>query len=157
MSLEIAPMLFLGTLGVDHSYAGTLLKATRGYEVGDERELSQVARKTGVGGERDVLCVATLWCLSLGSGTCSQLLGTNQPCSKARTNEAFLEIMITLCCLPSTDLRRDLVEIDDRAGRGFYIVQVKLQDVELYNSMVIDPECSYVVSRGRWNSVVFAS
>ena len=89
MSLEIGPLLFLGTLGVDRSYAGTLLKTTRGYEVGDERELSQVARKMGVGGGRDVLHTAAWWCLSLGPGTCSQLPGTGQPCSKARTNEVF--------------------------------------------------------------------
>lgn len=71
VSLEIAPVLFLGTLGVEHSYAGTLLKATRGYEVGNERELSQVACKMGVGGGRDVLHAAALWCLSLSPGTCS--------------------------------------------------------------------------------------
>lgn len=65
--------------------------------------------------------------------------------------------MITLCCLPSTDLRRDLIKIDDRAGRGFYTVQVKLQDVELCHSIVIDPDCSYVVGRGRWNLVVFCA
>jgi hypothetical protein len=63
--------------------------------------------------------------------------------------------MITLCCLPSTDLRRDLIEIEDRAGRGFYTVQVKLLDIELYHSIVIDPDCSYAISRERWDLVVF--
>ncbi|GAB1318623.1 hypothetical protein MFIFM68171_08833 [Madurella fahalii] len=121
LSLETGPVLFLGTIGVDRLHAQTLLRASRGYDVGDERELSQVARKMGVGGGRDVLHTAALWCLSLGPG-----------------------VMITLCCLPSTDLRRDLIEIDDRAGRGFYTVQVKLQDRELYHSIVIDPDCSYV-------------
>jgi hypothetical protein len=89
VSLELVPMLFLGTLGVDHAYADTLLKLSCGYEVGDERELSQVARKMGVGGGRDGLHIALRWCLSLGPGTCSQLPGTSQPCSKARTNGAF--------------------------------------------------------------------
>ena len=70
VSLEITPMLFLGTLEVGHSYAETLLKVTRGYEVGDERELSQVARRMGVGGGYDVLHAAALWSLTLGSGTC---------------------------------------------------------------------------------------
>ena len=65
--------------------------------------------------------------------------------------------MITLCCLPSTDLRRGLIEIDDRAGRGFYTVQVKLRDSELCHSIVIGPDCSYVVSRERWDFVDFAA
>ncbi|KXX76191.1 Magnesium transport protein CorA [Madurella mycetomatis] len=114
LSLETGPVLFLGTMGVDRLHAQTLLRDSRGYDVGDERELSQVARKMGVG-------AGVTFCTLLCCG-----------------------IMITLCCLPSTDLRRDLIEIDDRAGRGFYTVQVKLQDRELCHSIVIDPDCSYV-------------
>jgi hypothetical protein len=56
--------------------------------------------------------------------------------------------MITICCLPSTDLCGDLIKVDDRAGRGFYTVQVKLQDSELCSTIVIDPDCTYVVSPG---------
>ncbi|KAK4033785.1 hypothetical protein C8A01DRAFT_39755 [Parachaetomium inaequale] len=49
-----------------------------------------------------------------------------------------------MCCLPSANLRGDLIKIDDRADRGFYTVQVKLYDSELCYNIVIDLDCSYV-------------
>ena len=71
LELAVTQVLFFGSLGGGRSYAPTILRVTRGYDVGNERELSQVARKMGVGGGRDVLHAATLLCLSLGPGTCS--------------------------------------------------------------------------------------
>ena len=56
--------------------------------------------------------------------------------------------MITLCCLPAADLCGDLIKVDDRAGNGFYTIQVKLHDSEFCCNIVIDPDCSYVVRRG---------
>jgi hypothetical protein len=73
--LEVTQMLFFGTLGGDNSYARPLLRTTLGYDVGNERELSQVARKMGVGGGRDVLHSAALWCFCLGPGMFNQLHG----------------------------------------------------------------------------------
>jgi hypothetical protein len=43
------------------------------------------------------------------------------------------------------DILRGLVEIDDRVGRGFYNVQVKLHTGELGCHIIVDPQCSYVV------------
>ncbi len=71
--VETMQALFVGSLGGGHCYTRPLLGIGRGYEVGNERELSQVARKMGVGGGRDVLHAAVLFCLSLGPGTCSRL------------------------------------------------------------------------------------
>jgi hypothetical protein len=70
ITLEVTQVLFFGTLGGDSSYTRPLLRNDRGYDVGNERELSQVARKMRVGGGHDVLHVAALWCLSLGPGMC---------------------------------------------------------------------------------------
>lgn len=69
--LAATEVLCFGSLGRGRSYTQTLLRASRGYDVGNERELSQVARKMGVGGGHDVLHAVTLMCLSVGPGTCS--------------------------------------------------------------------------------------
>lgn len=83
-------LLFLGTMGVERLHAQTLLRGGCGYDVGDERELSQVARKMGVGDGRDVLHVAALWCLGLGPGTCSLSHKHKSACfPEAKANEAF--------------------------------------------------------------------
>jgi hypothetical protein len=73
LALEVTQVLLFGTLGGDNSYTRPLLKSVRGYDVGNERELSQVARKMRVGGGHDVLHAAALWCLSLGPSMCSRL------------------------------------------------------------------------------------
>ncbi len=72
LHLSATQVLFFGPLGEARSYTRTLLRATRGYDVGNDRELSQVARKMGAGGARDVLQAATLWSLSVGPGTWSR-------------------------------------------------------------------------------------
>jgi hypothetical protein len=47
--------------------------------------------------------------------------------------------------MPLADIRGDLIEVDDRAGQGFYTVRVKLHGSESCCHVVIDPDCSYVV------------
>lgn len=47
--------------------------------------------------------------------------------------------------MPLVDIRGDMIEIDGRAGRGFYTVRVKLHGSEFCCYIVIDPDCSYVV------------
>lgn len=118
----------------------TLLRWNQRYDVGNERELSQVARKLGVGGGRDVLHVAQMWCLSLGPGTSPERL-----IGRAGLTRIVSGVLITVCSLPSANLRGDLIKIDDRAGRGFYTVQVKLVGTDISYNIVIDPDCSYVV------------
>lgn len=68
LSFETAQFLMLGDLMASPSTSRTLLKVLHGYDVGPEQELSQAVRRLGVGRGRDVLQVATLWCLSLGPG-----------------------------------------------------------------------------------------
>lgn len=53
--------------------------------------------------------------------------------------------MVTLCCEPLDRVRRNLVDVDDRAGRVFFTVRVKLHGSKFCSQVVIDPDCNYVV------------
>ncbi|KAK1755504.1 hypothetical protein QBC47DRAFT_190273 [Echria macrotheca] len=122
--ISLATGVFLALRPVEEKcfFSRPLLGISHGlYDVGAEQELNQAVRKLGVGFRRDVLRVATLWSLSLGP-----------------------DVLITLCCAPMEQIMKGIVEIDDRASRGFYTVAVKLYGSDFYSHIVIDPDCTYL-------------
>jgi hypothetical protein len=145
LCLETSHFLVFGPrpLGESPAYTHSLLGKARGYDVETEHELNQVVRKLGLGHARDVLQVATLWSLSLGPGTCLQ--GATPFFHLLQQLTECLGVLITLCCMPLSDIRGDLIEVDDRASQGFYTIRVKLHGSEFCCHIVVDPDCSYVV------------
>jgi hypothetical protein len=53
--------------GMDGQYPESLLHRLYGYDIGAEREDSQVIRKLSIGAKKDLLHVSQLWCLLVGS------------------------------------------------------------------------------------------
>ncbi|KAK0610421.1 cora-like Mg2+ transporter protein-domain-containing protein [Bombardia bombarda] len=101
----------------------TLLRFLYSYDFEPELELSQVVRKLGLGSSKDFVHIPSLTCLILGSG-----------------------VLITMSSISRADITGDLVEIDNRATRGFHTVKVRRLPYGLeqpYN-IVIEPDCSFV-------------
>ncbi|KAL2124625.1 hypothetical protein VTJ04DRAFT_990 [Mycothermus thermophilus] len=121
LTLSMRNFLMFGQMSEPQAYTKNLLALARHYDVPRDDELSQVARKMGIGNNGDVLKVGTFWTFTIGPG-----------------------ILITLSCLSLAEIiDRGLVEMDNKANGSFYTVKVvMLDDEEASFRLVIDTDCS---------------
>lgn len=101
----------------------TLLQCLYGYDVGHEREASQVVQKMGIATSRKELMQANeLWCLLIGSG-----------------------ILITVSDKPARDLRDQSIVLDSRASGNREPLTIRLTNEEQRQfNIVIARDYNYV-------------
>ncbi|KEY68615.1 hypothetical protein S7711_05795 [Stachybotrys chartarum IBT 7711] len=128
---ETEPVIFLSSphlqiqkaatrSGTDEGYgARTLLQSLYGYDVGGDRESTQVIKKSGI--SKQLLHVSQLWCLLIGSS-----------------------ILITFSDQSAQTIRGDTVSVDDRSW-GSEPITLHIFDMygRTYNT-VVDPDYTYV-------------
>lgn len=101
----------------------TLLQSLYGYDVGGERESSQVVQKLNISkSKKDMLHVNQLWSLTIGS-----------------------KILITMSEQSTAQLRGDSIAIDSRNSTNKEPLVVRLTDCDNREyRMVVERDCSYV-------------
>jgi hypothetical protein len=68
LTLSMRNFLMFGQMSEPQAYTKNLLALARHYDVPRDDELSQVARKMGIGNNGDVLKVGTFWTFTIGPG-----------------------------------------------------------------------------------------